>query len=574
MPHAPDPRPATLVELRVLDGPNLYFPRAAVKVVLDVRHLLELPDSDFVAATAQFGAAAARPGRPGTDRRLRTLARALASVARRLAGLGGAKRLAVRSRPGPEPGQLTIAFPWRQRAAATRLAVALAEVVAGRDVLEAGASVASGDPGERPVTPRPTIPVVAVTGTNGKTTTTRLIAHMGRCAGLVVGWSNTDGIWIDGECVEAGDWSGYGGAGRVLADRRVRLAVLETARGGLLLRGAGAAHNDVSVVTNVSADHLGLLGIATIDELAEVKAIVPRMTKPSGWCVLNADDPRTLAMRAVSRARPFVFSPDPDSPGIRAALSEGGQAMTVTDGCICAVSGAWDVDELVPVLDVPMSLSGLSSYNVANALAGAAAGLAVGLPREAVVAGLRTFAPDPSLNPGRLNLYDVRGVAVVLDLAHNEDSLLALLQVAEGLRLPGAQLVTVVGTAGDRPAEMIRTLGEIAARRSDHAVIAHKDKYLRGRSREEITTLLLDGLRLGGITGAPVYPDELSGLQAGVHGASSGDVVAFMCHADRAECDAWLIGHGAVVMSADAVRQRVLLAAGPGPVDRDRKITI
>ncbi len=556
----------TLVELRVLDGPNLYFPRAAIKVVLDIHELLSLDETGFADVAARSGGAEPRPGRAGTDRRLRAVARLLATVTRRLATSGGANRLAVRSRPGPEAGQLTIAFPWRQRETATRLAVALAEVVSGRDIAEAGAAVAVGEPGDRPRTPRPTIPVISVTGTNGKTTTTRLIAHMGRCAGLVVGWSNTDGIWIDGECVEEGDWSGYGGAGRVLADRRVQLAVLESARGGLLLRGAGAAYNDVSVVTNVSADHLGLLGIQTIDELAEVKAIVPRMTRASGWCVLNADDPRTLAMRAVARARPFVFSPDPDSPGIRAALSEGGQAMTVTDGCICAVSGSWQVDELIPVLDVPMTLSGLSSYNLSNALAGAAAGLAVGLHRDAVVTGLRTFAPDPTLNPGRLNLYEVDGVAVVLDLAHNEDSLLALLEVADGLRLPGAQLVTVVGTAGDRSDDMLRTLGEIAARRSDHVVIAHKEKYLRGRSRDEMSGLLLEGLRLGGIAGAPVYPDELSGLQAGVQGAGSGDVVAFMCHADRVECDGWLIEHGARLLAADDVRARVLRARSTGPI--------
>jgi len=562
VPHAPEPRPDTLVELRVLDGPNLYFPRAAVKVVLDVSNLLDLAESDFTDVVSDFGAVESRPGQAGTDRRVRALARSAAALTRRLAELGGSTRLAVRSRPGPEPGQLTVAFPWRQRETATRLAVALAAVLSGRDVADAGAHVADGEPGDRPRTPRPSIPVIAVTGTNGKTTTTRLIAHMGRCAGLIVGWSNTDGIWIDGHCVEEGDWSGYGGAGRVLADKRVQLAVLETARGGLLLRGAGAAHNDVSVVTNISADHLGLLGIHTIDELAEVKAIVPRITRPSGWCVLNADDPRTLAMRAVSRARPFVFSADPDSPGIRAALSEGGRAMTVTDGFICAVTGAWEVDELVPVLDVPMSLSGLSSYNVSNALAGAAAGLAAGLPRDAVIAGLRSFAPDPSLNPGRLNLYALGDVVVVLDLAHNEDSLLALLEVAEGLRSPGSRLITVAGTAGDRPDDMLRMLGEMAARRSDHVVVAHKDKYLRGRTREEMAELLQDGIRQGGITDAEVHPDELSGLQAALRWASGGDVVAFMCHADRAECDAWLIDAGAHVLDAADVRRRVLAAGG------------
>ena len=562
MPHGPeDGRPPSLVELRVLDGPNLYFPRAAVKVVLDVTTLLDLAEADYTAYATRLGVAELRPGRPGSDVRARAVARSFAAVTRSLARAGGASRLAVRSRPGAAEGQLTIAFPWRQRDRATRLAVGLAELVDGADLDTVARAVAATEGGGVPTTPRPRIPVVAVTGTNGKTTTTRLVAHMGRCAGLVVGWSNTDGIWIDGECVEEGDWSGYGGAGRVLADHRVQLAVLETARGGLLLRGAGAMHNDVSVVTNVSADHLGLNGINTVDELAEVKSVVPRITRTTGWCVVNGDDPRALGMRLVSPGRPWVFSLDPDSPGVRAALSEGGRAATVTDGALAVVEGSWRVDELVPAIDVPMTLSGLSSYNLANALAGAAAGLAVGLERGAVIDGLRTFQPDPALNPGRLNLYDLGGVVVVLDLAHNEESLRALLEVARGLQLPGGRLHTVLGTAGDREDDLIRVLGEIAARSSDVVVVAEKEKYLRGRDRAAMTELLLSGVRDGGLPGAEVHADELAGLQAASGAAAPGDVVAFMCHADRVECDAWLRAAGATVMDAPAVRARVLAAS-------------
>ena len=167
------------------------------------------------------------------------------------------------------------------------------------------------------------MPVVAVTGTNGKTTTSRMIAHLARTDGKVVGWSNTDGIYIDGELVEAGDYSGPSGAGRVLAHENVEFAVTETARGGILLKGIGLTRNDVSVVTNVSADHLGLQGIDTLDQLAEVKAVVPRITRKDGWAVLNADDPRVFAMRSVIKAQPWVFSRDPDSPAIREVLSHG-----------------------------------------------------------------------------------------------------------------------------------------------------------------------------------------------------------------------------------------------------------
>ena len=153
------------------------------------------------------------------------------------------------------------------------------------------------------------MPVVAVTGTNGKTTTSRMVARMGRCAGLVVGWSSTDGVYVDGELVEPGDYSGPSGAGRVLDDPRVQLAVTETARGGILLRGLGVAHNDVSVVTNVSADHLGQQGVDTVDQLAEVKAVITRVTRQRGWVVLNGDDPRTFAMRLGRQRAASACSP-------------------------------------------------------------------------------------------------------------------------------------------------------------------------------------------------------------------------------------------------------------------------
>ena len=182
------------------------------------------------------------------------------------------------------------------------------------------ALVTAKDAGEAVRALRPRIPVIAVTGTNGKTTTTRLIAHLMAKAGHVPGWSSTDGIVVAGEVLETGDWSGPGGAGRVLADPRVTVAVTETARGGILLRGVGTASNDVSVVTNISADHLGLLGVHTLDQLARVKAVVPRITKPTGWAVLNADDPLVLGMRMVTRARPWLYSLDPGHPALRQAL--------------------------------------------------------------------------------------------------------------------------------------------------------------------------------------------------------------------------------------------------------------
>ncbi|MCU1595957.1 MAG: cphA 2 [Frankiales bacterium] len=548
MPHRPTDAPAVLRELRLLDGPNLYFPRAACKVVLDLHELLELPADAFVARASAWGTVGT-PGGAGTEIRARVLARLLIGLTRRLAATAGVGRLAVRSRPGPEAGELTVAFPWRRRELARALGVALAVTLEGGT-----ASLEGVEPGPAPVTPRPTIPVVAVTGTNGKTTTTRLIAHMSRCAGNVTGWSSTDGVFIDGVAVETGDWSGYGGAGRVLSDPTVQLAVLETARGGLLLRGAGALFNDVSVVTNVGADHLGMQGIYTIDDLAEVKGVVPRLTREGGWAVLNAQDPRVLAMRSTTKGRPWVFSLDASAPGVRTALGEHGRVTTVLDEQITLLLEDGQVDPLIALVDVPMTLSGLSRHDVANALAAVSAGLAIGLPREAVLEGLRTFTSEQ--NPGRMNLWVVGGAVVALDLAHNEDGLTALLSVVQGMRLPGGRVVTVLGAAGDRMDEQLRELGHLARHGSDDVVIAQKDAYLRDRSPEEMVALLRSGA--GDV---PAYDDEVTALRAALIGRKPEDVVALMCHQDRAGCERVLTASGGVRMTAEQVRARVLAAS-------------
>jgi cyanophycin synthetase len=333
--------------------------------------------------------------------------------------------------------------------------------------------------------------------------------------------------------------------------------VLETARGGILRRGVGVAHNDVAVVTNVSADHLGLGGIHTLDQLAEVKATIVRITRPSGWVVLNADDPRTLAMRRRSRARPFLFGLDPDAPGLREAQSEGGRAATVLDGDLVVLDRG-RVERLLPLEDVPVTFAGLSTPNVANALAAAAAGLGVGLPREAVLEGLRTFRPDPAQNPGRMNVLDLDGRTVIVDMAHNEASLLALLEVARGLCRPGGRVLAMVGTAGDRPDALIRSLGEIAARRADRVVVGEKERYLRGRDRADLPRLLREGAATVGVTDVPVHPTELAALQALAAEAAPGDVCALMAPAERDELLAWLGDRGARLLDPDELRARVL----------------
>ena len=430
----------------------------------------------------------------------------------------------------------------------------------------AAAVAAVSPPGDGPRLVTPRIPVASVTGTNGKTTTTRLLAHICMTAGLRTGWSSTDGVVVQGEVVEPGDYSGPAGARAVLESPGVQIGILETARGGMLLRGMGVTHNDVSVVTNVSADHLGMQGIDTVDQLAEVKAIVTRVTRPQGWVVLNGEDPRVWAMRAGIRARPWVFTADPGAPAVREALGAGGRAMTVLDDHLTVLSPDAAPDRLVRVVDLPMALSGLSHHNVLNALAGAAAALGLGIGRDAVVEGLRTFRPDDVLNPGRMNTYTVPvdggDVTVVVDLAHNEAGLEALLDVARGLVAPGGRVHLALGTAGDRTDEILQALGEIAGLRADHVVAAHKGHYLRGRTVEDLEAQLRIGLGHAGVGDIASYPTELSGLQALVEAADDGDVVAVMCHAERVEIVDWLHGQGATSDDPDAIRRKVVRARG------------
>jgi cyanophycin synthetase len=566
--------PTALVELRVLEGPNLYFPRAAIKLTLDVGALSQASEREVRALATVLGLRSLRAGAPGSGFRQRALARVVSTLVRGVASAAGTTRLGVRTRPTSSSDVLVVAYPWRDRHRALALGQAVVAVLDGlaraaddadTELVEsllvaASASIRGVEKGPAPTTLRPRVPVVAVTGTNGKTTTSRLIAHLARGAGHHVGWSNTDGVYIDGVQVESGDYSGPSGAGQVLGHREVDFAVTETARGGILLKGMGVVANDVSVVTNVSADHLGLQGIDTLDQLAEVKAVVPHITKKTGWAVLNADDPRVFAMRHVTKARPWLFSRDPDSPALREVLaSGGGRATTVIDGWITVLDSD-GTDPLVEVVDVPMTLAGLSRHNVENALAAASAALAARVDREYVVAGLRSFLPDAEHNPGRMNCFTLDGVTVVMDLAHNEAGLEAMIEIMRGVRPPAGRLLLGLGAVGDRQDDLLEMLGEIGARDTDVVAIGHKQKYLRGRTVEEIDALLRAGAERVGVTDVATYPTELESLQALVAQATPGDVVGLMCHAERDEVYTWLESRGATADGADELAAKVRAA--------------
>ena len=304
-----------------------------------------------------------------------------------------------------------------------------------------------------------------------------------------------------------------------------------------------------------------------LDQLAEVKAIVTTVTKPEGWVVLNGDDPRVWAMRHGIKAKPWAFSLDPASPALWESINQGGRGITVLDGEIVVLSQNGDPDRLVRIVDVPMTLSGLSENNIANALAGAAAALGLGGARSAVIEGLRTFAPDPEHNWGRLNTYSLPlesggRATVIMDMAHNEAGLEALLEVARGLAAPGGAVRLSLGCAGDRTDDAIVAMGAIAGQGAEEVALKIARHYLRGRTADDLLDLFRDGLAKVGVLDVPGYDTELASLEALAPHAHDGDVVALMCHAERTEVDAWIRAQGGTVDDARTIRRKVVAARG------------
>ena len=563
-------------EVRILEGPNLYVTRPAVKVSLALPGMLGLDAREALELGRRLGLSTARPGRAGTGQRQRFLMRVVEKVVRQIAAESGVRRLAVRVRAGRHTDEVVVAVPWRRRGRAVALGEALAPVLSdlldpatdpAQRLAEAGRAVAAAPDGTPAAVLTPTVPVVTITGTNGKTSTTRMVAHMVMTAGLRTAWSSTDGVVVMGEMHEPGDYSGPGGAREVLATPGLQVGILETARGGMLLKGMGVNQSDVTVVTNVAADHLGLNGIDTLDQLAEVKAIPTLIVKPTGWTVLNGEDPRVWAMRHRAKGRIWAFALDPNAPALREAVAAGGRGITVLDGEIVVLTPGRDPDRLVKVVDVPMTLAGLSRINIANALGATAAGLALGLARTAVVEALRSFRPDPVLNAGRFNTYSVPlatggSATVVVDMAHNEAGLEALLEVCRGLAAPGGRVRMGIGGTGDRLPEANAALGEIAGRGADHVVLAHKLKYLRGMSLAQMDALLRAGLARSGVADVAGFDSEVEALGTLLAAADDGDAIGLMCHDQRGPVGELLAERGATVDDPRTIRRKVIAAKG------------
>ncbi|MBS0436240.1 MAG: cyanophycin synthetase [Proteobacteria bacterium] len=335
------------------------------------------------------------------------------------------------------------------------------------------------------------IPVVAVTGTNGKTTVTRLIAHLFAAAGLKVGMTNTDGVWVDGHQIDSGDCSGPKSARNVLAHPDTEAAVLETARGGILREGLGFDRCQVGVVTNIGAgDHLGLNYITTVEDLAVLKRVIVQNVAPTGFAVLNAADPITLAMASVCPGGVILFAVDGHLPALVAHRAQGGRSVFVEGGDIVAVEGS--ARARLPLREVPLTRAGTISFQVENTLAAVAAAWGCGLHFDAVRSGLASFVNDTQNAPGRFNVMDYRGATVIADYGHNPDAMRALVAAVEAM--PAKRRSVVISAAGDRRDEDIREQTQILGAAFD-SVLLYQDAAQRGRADGEVIALLREGLK-------------------------------------------------------------------------------
>jgi cyanophycin synthetase len=375
------------------------------------------------------------------------------------------------------------------------------------------------------------IPIVAVTGTNGKTTTVRCVAHLLSRSGRRVGMTCTDGIYVEGRRIDTGDCSGPRSARAILGNPRVDAAVLETARGGILREGLGFDWCDVAIVTNVGeGDHLGLGGIATVTELARVKSIPVRRVSAQGAAVLNADDPLVVEMAKLCRGTVIYVSRNPGSAVLREHRSKGGKAVTVHDGAIVIATGR-DERRVARLADVPLTHGGRIGFQIENLLAAVAAGHALGISIETMRAGVETFQSDVRTVPGRFNVVSHKGATIILDYGHNSSALIALGEAIE--KMPHLRRKIVYTAAGDRRDEDILRQAQLIADRF-HEVTIYEDQCTRGRTKGEISRIMRDGFAKGQGTPAIIQESgELAAIDSAIAGLEPGDLL--LCQIDQVE---------------------------------------
>lgn len=386
------------------------------------------------------------------------------------------------------------------------------------------------------------IPVGLITGTNGKTTSVRMAAAIAIEAGLTTGYSTTDSISINNEVISSGDYAGPEGARTVLRNKAVEIAILETARGGLLRRGVNTPHAKAALLTRIARDHIGDFGSRNLQELLDIKWVVTQSLNKHGRLVLNADDELLVAKSAMSPAPVVFFSLDSSSPVIARHIAKGGEAWAYDNGQIaCWRANRWQY--VIDVKDIPLTLGGAARHNIANALGVAALTSALGIDDDAIRRGLASLKSQA--NPGRGNLFDIDGVKVLVDFAHNPDAFRAIVEMSRAV--PAKRRLIAFGEAGDRTDELILDLARIAWQLiPDRIMTLEIAKHARGREPGEIADLLGAEFKQLGVNPGQLshHQSELGALKKALDWAEPGDMIIILSLAERDEILSFLSQSG------------------------------
>jgi len=366
------------------------------------------------------------------------------------------------------------------------------------------------------------IPIIAVTGTNGKTTTTRLLAHIVKNNGFKVGFTTSDGIYVQNHMMEKGDTTGPISAEYILKDPTVEFAILETARGGILRSGLGFSRCDIAIITNIQEDHLGLSDINTLDDLARVKATVVKSVKKDGWAILNADDEQCIKIASELSCNIAYFSLDENNALIQKLGKEGKIVAVYENGFITIKKGEWKI-RVERATHVPLTLGGKAKFMIANVLAATLASYLYGFKTEDISLSLQTFIPSVAQTPGRMNIFDFKKFKVLIDFAHNPAGYRGVEGYLESVE--ATKKIGIIAGVGDRRDEDIKECGLIAGRMFDHIII-RQEKYLRGRTEEEIINLILEGVNQADkkVT-YEIIPKETEAIKHAIDNAQDGSFI-------------------------------------------------
>ncbi len=367
------------------------------------------------------------------------------------------------------------------------------------------------------------IPVVSVTGTNGKTTTTRLIGYVLTLSGYNVGMTTTGGIYVNNKCIEKGDTTGYNSAMSILTNKEIDAAVLETARGGIIRKGLAYDLADVGVITNITEDHLGIDGIETIEDLAYVKSLIGEAVKHEGYVVINADDTASISILNRIKSNIIMFSKNKSNPMLVKNIKQGGYGVYTHEGVMYVEKGE-NIIPIVPIKDVMITLDAKLTYNIENAMAACAALIGLNIDYSIIKKGLTDFCGDESFNPGRFNVYNVNGIQVVLDYGHNIEGYKAVIKGAKNIK--HKRLIGVIGVPGDRTDASTEYIGEISGNSFDYIYIK-EDKDRRGRKVGEIANIMKSGVIKSGFDkrNLEIILNEQEALKNAIDNANHGDLI-------------------------------------------------